>query len=88
MLSSHSCNHFKETLDQTYVHIINSIVFASDRVLSRTKFRPYLKPYWDSTLKDLHAIIRDKRRTWVRAGRPRGQTHPSYREYKSVSCAS
>ena len=28
----------------------------------------------------------DKRRTWIRAGRPRGQTHPSYREYKSAKC--
>ena len=53
-------------------------MFASDPVLPRTK------PYWDSALKDLHVVIRDKRQTWIKAGRPRGQIHPSYPEYKSA----
>ena len=47
-------------------------MFASDSVLPRTK------PYWDSALKDLHVVMRDKRQTWIKAGRPRGQIHPSY----------
>ena len=38
MLSSHSFTPdipFKETLDQTYAHIINSIVFASDKMFAK-----------------------------------------------------
>ena len=58
----------------------------SDSVLPKTKFKPYLKPYWDTTLKDLHAAMRGKRRNWIREGRPRGHTHLSYREYKLTKC--
>ena len=72
----------KDKLDQTYTNIINSITAASDLILPRTKFRPYLKPYWDSTLKDLHAVMREKRRQWHRAGRPRGNRHSSYKDLK------
>ena len=76
----------KDKLDQTYTNIINSITAASDLILPRTKFRPYLKPYWDSTLKDLHAVMREKRRQWHRAGRPRGNRHSSYKDYKTAKC--
>ena len=46
-----------------------------DLILPRTKFRPYLKPYWYSTLKDLPTVVREKRCQWNRAGRTRGNRH-------------
>ena len=92
-LSSLLSSHFfkvdfnaKDKLDQTYTNIINSITAASDLILPRTKFKPYLKPCWDFTLKDFHAAMREKRRQWNRANRPRGNRHSSYKDYKSAKC--
>ena len=55
----------------------------SDSVLPKTGFRPYLKPYWNVTLKHLHAVMREKRRNWITDGRPRGHNHLSYSQYKT-----
>ena len=88
-LLSYSCpadQDPKQKLEQTYTHIVNSITVVSDLVLPKTKFKPYIKPYWDTTLKGLHAAMRGKRRNWIREGRPRGHTHLSYREYKLTKC--
>ena len=73
----------RERIDMRHNIIIESITIASDLTLPKTKFRPYLKPYWDRALKDLHAAMREKRRVWVREGRPRGRNYVSYNEYKS-----
>ena len=74
--------HARERIDMRHNIIIESITSASDLTLPTTKFRPYLKPYWDRALKDLHAAMREKRRVWVREGRPRGRNYVSYNEYK------
>ena len=71
-------------LDYTYLKIINSITTVSDRILPKTKFRPYLKPYWDRNLKDLHAAMREKRRKWIIEGRPRGLNFSTYKDYKNA----
>ena len=52
-------------LDYVYLKIVNSITTVSDMILPKTKFRPYLKPYWDRNLKDLHAAMREKRRKGI-----------------------
>ena len=88
-LLSYSCTADldpKQKLEQKYTHIVNSIIEVSDSVLPKSQFKPYLKPYWDSTLKDLHAAMRGKRRNWIRDGQPRGHNHISYREYKATKC--
>ena len=77
------CNTI-EYLDKKYVHIVDSITTASDTTLPKTKFKPYLKPYWDRVMKDLHATMREKRRKWIHDGRPRGMQFLSYKEYKSA----
>ena len=76
----------KQKLEQKYTHIVNSIIEVSDSVLPKSQFKSYLKPYWDSNLKDLHAAMRGERRNWIRDGRPRGHNHISYREYKATKC--
>ena len=75
-----SCN---DSIDRQYSHIVNSILRASDK-LPKTRFKPFLKPYWDSILKHLHAVMRGKRREWIRNGRPRGMQNISYKEYKTA----
>ena len=39
-----------ETRNKTYAHIVDCITRSSDS-LPKTKFKPFLKPYWDSVLK-------------------------------------
>ena len=89
LLSSASCQTDLDPtvrLEQTYSHIVNVITSVTDSVLPKTKFRPYLKPYWDTSLKDLHASMRENRRKWIKDGRPRGNMHQSYRLYKTAKC--
>ncbi|MCG8112938.1 MAG: reverse transcriptase family protein [Candidatus Thiodiazotropha taylori] len=74
---------YQSRLDIKYSNIVNGIRRAAD-ALPKTMFKPYLKPYWDSVLKNLHAGMREKRRNWLRNGRPRGLQHLSYKEYKAA----
>ena len=60
-----------------------SLVHAAELALPRKRFRPFLKPYWKSgNVKELHAVNRQKRNTWILDGRPRGMQYASYRDYK------
>ena len=68
-------------IDSRYNAIVDCIKTVSDSTLPRTKFRSYLKPYWNSSLKDLHAAMRDKRRKWIAEGRPRGCMFSSFKKY-------
>ena len=55
----------------------------------QTQFRSFLKPYWDQKLKDLHAVMRQRRRNWIIGGKPRGGgggNDVSYRTYKNAKC--
>ena len=71
-------------IDSRYNAIVDCIKTVSDATLPRTKFRSYLKPYWNSSLKDLHAAMRDKRRKWIAEGRPRGSMFSSFINYKEA----
>ena len=71
-------------IDSRYNAIVDCIKTVSDATLPRTKFLSYLKPYWNSSLKDLHAAMRDKRRKWVAEGRPRGSMFSSFINYKEA----
>ena len=73
-------------IDNRYKNIVTSIVNISDSVLPKTKFRHFLKPYWDQQFKDLHAVMRQRRREWILDGRPRNNDHSSYRRYKGAKC--
>ena len=89
LLSSASCQIDLDPtvrLEQTYSHIVNVITPVTDSVLPKTKFRTYHKSYWDTSLKDLHASMRENRRKWIKDRRPRGNMHRSYRLYKTAKC--
>ena len=69
-----------------YDKILNVIKKASETHLPRSKFRKFLKPYWNKALKDSHASMRNLRRIWISEGRPRGCEVNSYLRYKRAKC--
>ena len=71
-------------IDSRYYAIIDCVKAASDSTLPKTSFRPYLEPYWSRVVKDLHAVMREKRRNWIFNGRPRGCNNSSYNDYKQA----
>ena len=66
--------------------MVTSIVHISDSVLPKTKFRHFLKPYWNQQLKYLHAVMRHRHHEWIIGGRPRNNDHSSYHRYKGAKC--
>ncbi len=69
-------------IDNVYDTIVDSIKTVCDTCIPKSSYKPYLKPYWNNTLKDLHRYEMSMRQTWIRNGRPRGHQHPSYTDYK------
>ena len=61
-----------ETLNKMYAHIVDCITRSSDS-LPKTKFKPFLKPYLDSVLKNLHAVMRKRRDVTGNARDDRGE---------------
>ena len=85
--SNDHCNNIKECrerIETRHKVLVDNIVVVSESVLPKTCFRRYLKPYWNANLKQLHAVMREKRRHWIADGRPRGQQFQSYIMYKSA----
>lgn len=70
-----------DRIQKRYDNIVYNIITSSE-ILPKSKFRRFLKPYWDQGLKDLHATMRQTRRLWIAEGRPRGKNYVSYRKYK------
>ena len=66
-------------IDSRYNAIIDCVKTASNSTLPKTNFRLYLKPYWSNYLKELLAVMREKRRNWISSGRPRGCSHSKYK---------
>ena len=75
-----------KSIDYLYQSIVDSIENASNNSLPYRDYRPYLKPYWDQTLKELHRVMRTKRVAWIKDGKPRGHQFKSYSEYKQSKC--
>ena len=51
-----------QRIDHRYKNIVSCIQSISDIFLPKTEFRSFLKPYLDQKLKDLHAVMRQRRR--------------------------
>ena len=78
---------FEEPSDVVNFHniLVNEMKTCSDHHVPNVKFKKHLKPYWKAEnyiLRQLHQIMRTKRITWLREGRPRGHEFISYVEYK------
>lgn len=46
------------------------------------KFKKHIKPYWNNHLTNLHKNMMFFRKIWIIEGRPRNNTHESYKDYK------
>ncbi|MCG8044308.1 MAG: reverse transcriptase family protein, partial [Candidatus Thiodiazotropha endolucinida] len=76
--------YMENDIDALYFEIISMIKSSSDCLPHRKEFNKHLKPYWDQTLKELHKLMLEKRKSWVLDDRPRGSSYISYREYKNA----
>ena len=74
----------RENIDLLYNTIVKSISSASKTYLPYKSYRSYLKPYWNQSLKDLHALMRFKRSEWVADGKPHSMTAGSFLNYKDA----
>ena len=71
-------------IDCVYSDIVSLINEANDKCLPKSKFKHFLKPYWDDELKQVCKLSKTKRRNWISDGKPRGMEHSSYAEYKNA----
>lgn len=72
----------KTDVDFMYQGMTSSICQANNCCFPKSKFRHYLKPYWDNDLKMANNISKTKRWSWVMLGKP--QSGPAYIEYKNA----
>lgn len=57
---------------------------AAERIVPKSKYQHYKKPFWDSELKAVQKDQWEKRKIWLLEGQPRGMSYESYRKYKSA----
>jgi hypothetical protein len=89
-LAAFNCGHTQSTncnncsvIDDFYENICSAITQASDCSFRKKSFKPYLKPYWDDHIKQLHYQMRMARYKWLNNGRPRDHLNQSYIHYKN-----
>lgn len=67
---------------EEYITKLSYSIVCAELSLPRKRYRPFLKPYWQSgNVKELRAVNRQKRNHWICDGKPRGMQYASYREY-------
>jgi hypothetical protein len=74
----------KQDIDDLYECICTGLKDASDCVIPVKGFRPYLKPYWNDVLKQLHKIMAACRYRWISDGRPRDRQSVTFSVYKDA----
>jgi hypothetical protein len=60
-----------DDIDQQYELIVSAMKTASEESIRKRKFKPFLKPYWNKDLSNLHNAIKNTRAIWVKAERSR-----------------
>jgi len=60
------------------------ITSAMIQCVPLSKYRPHVRPYWDSELKVLHTEQLRLRHVWILEGKPRGDIYISYINYKTA----
>ena len=71
-------------VDNMYNQLVNRLNDTTKKCISKSKFKPHLKPYWNKELTDAHQLMKYKRTLWKESGKPRGSTYLAYREYKQA----
>jgi hypothetical protein len=62
------------------------MIKSADVVFPRVKYRKNVKPFWNSTLKDLRKAFMAARLEWIRKGSPRFPENIYYMQYKKAKC--
>ena len=79
---THSDIDSKSSIDQTYTTIIKELTVAAQKCFPHKSYKRFLKPYWNTELRDLHYKMKKYREAWVRKGKPRESQHITYIQYK------
>ncbi|XP_045157960.2 uncharacterized protein LOC123524101 [Mercenaria mercenaria] len=73
-----------QDIDKFYEIISSSLNKCAGCIFPKKRFRPYLKPYWNSRLTELHDNMTHRRNIWCQHGRPKEKGNEHYTEYKSA----
>ena len=74
-------------IDELYELIVKTITTTSEKCFPKSKFKYYLKPYWNFDLSQSHKTMKSLRHKWVTEGRPRDSNISSYIQYKNAKCS-
>jgi hypothetical protein len=81
---SYACENVSD-LDTLYENITCGLKSASDRTIPVKGYKPYLKPYWNEQLKQLHRVVVESRNKWLADGRQRNtDSFSAYKQAKRV----
>ena len=71
-----------ELIDGYYASIVHCLLEAANLTIPQTRYRAYLKPYWNEDLTRAHREMRERRATWMDAGRPKDDKLTNYKASK------
>ncbi len=74
-----------EILEDTIEDVVLKLRAAALAAVPSRKPKPYLKSYWNTSLKTLSKNVKKARRAWIVDGRPRGQEFQSFVNYKQAN---
>jgi len=72
-----------DEVDDYYDKVITAMTNAAVSSLPSCDFKKRLRPYWNDSLKYLHQSMRQTRRAWVLAGKPRNPDSVERTNYKN-----
>ncbi|MES9884072.1 MAG: reverse transcriptase family protein [Sedimenticola sp.] len=73
-----------QEVDMVYNTLVQCMCASSDVTIPKSKFKYFLKPYWNRDLTVLHNEMKTLRNLWIGIGRPRGREHESFQNYKDA----
>ena len=74
----------KHAIDNNYSKIVYSMQQAASVTIKQRKFCRHLKPGWKQHVAPIHEAMRERRRQWIYARRPRDINNQYYRNYKDT----
>ena len=74
----------KNAIDSYHSKIVYSMQQAASVTIKQRKFCRHLKPGWKQPVAPIHEAMRERRRQWIYAGRPRDINNPYYRNHKDT----
>ena len=82
-ISSDSCLLRRMDIDR-FINDLIRILLRRSGGLPKVKFKKCLKPYWSNQLKEDRILVKNLRREWDSAGRPRSHNSDIFSRYKEA----